>query len=544
MTNIFKSKPFMGIAIVFLIALIMRFWQLTKYPVHFSMDEAAIGFNAYSVLNTGRDEHGKTLPLAFESVGDFKPPVNVYLTVVSEAIFGYNEGAVRGVSALMGSLTVIVFILFLKKLKLGWTASIFGGFWLSILPWHVHFSRGGFEAVTALFFLVAGAWLFLKWLEEKKLSSLILSISFFSLSVWAYHAERFFVPIFVLFLIIFFYREVKLKTLSVKKQVGIGIVVFLFFAIPFVNLAFFTPAIAQRAAVTSILRETSLNQSLHGVYTGIVQQIFDNNNFIIFRHWAGKYLNYYDLRFWFWEGLQFTQPGYPDLGLMYALDLPLFLFGIYSLVKSDNKKLKAISIFWFFAGPLPASFAMNEQHPLRALTWLPFFGIVIASGVNELILNFGKWKKLAVLYGILILGSVIYFGDIYMHQFPWFYAESWQYGYREVSKIACKNLDNYDKIYISDTFGSLGPLNTGVPPLYVLFYCPADRENYLATGEHLSKIQFRRPNRDVMTEKGNLLLIGSPWDFLDGNLYRGKIIEKVIYPSGIDAFWIVERPKQ
>lgn len=533
----------MGITVVFLIALFLRTWQLVKYPVHFSMDEAAIGYNAYSVLRTGRDEHGKFLPLAFESVGDFKPPVNVYLTAISEAVFGYGEFAVRIPSAVIGALTVLVFILVLRKMKLGWPASVFGGLWLSLLPWHIHFSRGGFEAVTALFFLITGVWLFLVWVESKKVYQLIFSVVSFSLSVWAYHAERFFIPILVLFLIILYKKDIKASTAKVRKQVGMGIVVLLFFAAPFINLAVFTPAVAQRAATTSILRETSLNQNLHLSYTGSVQRIFDNNAFIIFRHWAGKYLNYFDLRFWFWEGLQFTQPGFPDLGLVYALDLPLFLYGIYTIVKSDNKKLKAISLFWFFAGPLPASFAMNEQHPLRALTWLPFFGIVIASGMDGILANLGKWKKGLAIYGALIVAGVIYFGDIYMHQFPWFYSESWQYGFREVSQIACDGLSKYDKIYISDTFGSLGPLNTGVPHLYTLFYCPPDRENYIALGEHLGKINFRRPNRDVLTEKGKLLLIGSPWDFLDGNLYGGKIIKKVVYPGGADAFWIVERDK-
>jgi hypothetical protein len=189
---------------------------------------------------------------------------------------------------------------------------------------------------------------------------------------------------------------------------------------------------------------------------------------------------------------------------------------------------------------LSASFTMNEQHPLRALTWLPFFGIVIATGAEQLFRTIRKTWVVAT-YFILLTVSIVYFGDIYMHQFPRFYSESWQYGYKQVSEVACANLDNYDKIFISDTFGSLGPLNTGTPPLYMLFYCSAFRENYLQTGQNLSKIGFRRPNKDSAGEKGKLLLIGSPWDFLDGNLYGGKIIGKVTYPSGIDAFWFVEK---
>jgi len=65
------------ISLFLIIGIILRFWQLTKYPVSLSMDETAIGYNAYSILKTGKDEWGEFLPLAFKSVGDYKPPVNV-----------------------------------------------------------------------------------------------------------------------------------------------------------------------------------------------------------------------------------------------------------------------------------------------------------------------------------------------------------------------------------------------------------------------------------------------------------------------------------
>lgn len=541
MRNFLEKRFWVGILVVFIVGMFMRFWEITKYPVSLSMDEVAIGYNAYSILQTGHDEHGKFLPLAFESVGDYKPPVDVYLIVISEAIFSYNEFAVRAPVAFLGALAAVIFIFLLRRLKFSKPASVFGGLWLAILPWYVHLSRAGFQTISAsLFFLILGTWLYLWWLEDKSLKLLIGTIVSFSLSVWAYHAERFFVPVLVIFLIILFWKEIKIKSEKVKKQLGVAIIVFLLFAVPFVNLALFTPAIVQRAESTSILREPSLARALHASYGSLNQEIFDNNLYLVFRHWAGKYMNYYDLRFLFWDGMQFTPPGYPDMGLLYLADLPIFIAGLVFLIKSENKKLKALSLFWFLAGPLSASFAMNEQHPSRVLVWLPFFGIAIAAGFEWIFLKFKKLWVVPIYFALLII-NIIFFADIYIHQLPYFYADAWQYGYKQVAQIACANLDKYDKIFISDTFGTYGPLNTGTPYLYVLFYCLPDRDNFLATGQHLSKIYFRRPNASVESEKGKLLLIGSPWDFLDGNLYGGKLVNKIIYPSGIDAFWIVER---
>jgi len=535
------SKPLIWIIFVFLIAIVIRFFKLIEYPVSLSMDEVSIGINAHSILKTAKDEHGVFFPLAFKSVGDFKPPVNVYLTVVSEFIFGFGEFSVKFPAALIGSMTCVVFIFLLRSLAISWKGAIFGGFWLALLPWHIHFSKGGFEAITALFFLITGTWLLIEWFSKKKLHILILSVISFSLSVWAYHAERFFVPIIVIFLLIRYRKDINIRVKNIRNQILISLAVLLVFAIPFAKLAIFTPAIAQRAAVTSILREQSLIQSLHqGSYTNLTQRIFDNDTYLIFRHWAGKYMNYYDLRFWFWKGLEFTPPGYPDLGLLLLVDLPLFTYGIYSLVVSKDKKLKGFALFYLIAGPLPASFTMNEQHPLRALIWIPFFGIVMALGFERFAEKIKKWWLLPI-YLILLIANLIYFSDIYMRQFPRFYSESWQFGYREVSKYACTHLNNYDHIFISDTFGSLGPLNTGTPYLYTLFYCPKNLENFILTGKQLPQIDFRRPNIDSAKEKGRLLLVGTPWDYLEGNLYGGRIIEKVIYPSGIDAFWLVEK---
>jgi hypothetical protein len=505
------------------------------------MDEAAIGVNAYSILKTAKDEHGVFLPLAFKSVGDYKPPVDIYLTVISEFVFGLNEFAVRFPVAFFGTLTCLVLVFFFRALKVSWIGSLGAGFWLALLPWHIHFSRGSFEAVTALFFLVTGLWLFFRWLNRKRTVFLPAATAAFGLSVWSYHAERFFVPLLALFLVLFFRKHFNLKERKIRHQVFLAGLILVLLALPFLKLAFLTPAIAQRAAVTSILREASLIDSLHqGHYANLIQKIFDPDCFLIFRHWFGKYLNYYDLRFWFWKGLQFTPPGYPDLGLLLAADLPLFLYGIYALIHSRNKPLRGLALFWFWAGPLSASFTMNERHPLRALVWLPFFGLTIAAGLERFWHHF-KVRWLLFFYGMAVGLNLVYFGDIYLNQFPRYYSESWQYGYKEIAKYICAHRQNYDRILVSDTFGSLGPLNTGTPYLYLLFYCPENMQYFLTTGKQFGQIDFRRPNSEAAKQKGKLLLVGSPWDFLDGNLYGGKIVKRVVYPSGIDAFWMVEK---
>src|SRR3989344_2786651 len=303
------KKEIFYILLIFGVALFARFYKLSQHPVSLSMDEVSIGYNAYSILKTGRDEWGQSFPLAFRSVGDYKPPVNIYLTVPSIAFIGLTEFAVRAPVALLGSLSVIVFIFLLKELEVKRIGYLFGGFWLAIVAWHIHFSRGSFEAVTALFFILLGVLWFLICIRKKSLIYFSFSLALFALSLWAYHAERLFTPFFLLFLL-FIYRKDLGFLVKKKEKLFISLIPFIVLIIPFIHLTFFTKVVQERAISTSILREQSLIRELnYGKYQSTGEAVFDNDLYLIFRHFLGKYLNYFDLRFWFWKGMQYTPPG-------------------------------------------------------------------------------------------------------------------------------------------------------------------------------------------------------------------------------------------
>src|SRR3989344_3591978 len=104
------------LVVILVLAAVLRLWQLGEYPIHLTNDEAAIGYNAYSILKTGRDEHGELLPIVFKSFGDWKPGLYIYTTVPSVFLFGLTEFAVRLPSALAGILAVYLVYLLTSKL--------------------------------------------------------------------------------------------------------------------------------------------------------------------------------------------------------------------------------------------------------------------------------------------------------------------------------------------------------------------------------------------------------------------------------------------
>ena len=111
-----KLKSSWILFLILALAAFLRFYQLGINPPSLDWDETAEGYNAYSILKTGRDEYGKFLPVIFKSFGDYKPGLYVYVDVPFIAALGLNEVSTRLPSALAGILSVYLIYLICNKL--------------------------------------------------------------------------------------------------------------------------------------------------------------------------------------------------------------------------------------------------------------------------------------------------------------------------------------------------------------------------------------------------------------------------------------------
>src|SRR6266851_3281683 len=105
-----KLQPILLVIIVIL-GFFLRFIDVSNNPPGLYSDEASIGYNAYKIVTTGKDEFGISHPLWFRSFGDYKLPVYIYSVAVAMGILGKTELAIRIPSILAGTLTI--FILYL-----------------------------------------------------------------------------------------------------------------------------------------------------------------------------------------------------------------------------------------------------------------------------------------------------------------------------------------------------------------------------------------------------------------------------------------------
>src|SRR3989338_266026 len=100
--------------LILVLFLVTRLYKISEIPVSVYWDEASIGYNAYSIAQTGKDEWGEFLPIHFRAFGEFKLPVYIYAVVPFVKLFGLNAFSVR-MPAVLFSLGVVILTFFLAR---------------------------------------------------------------------------------------------------------------------------------------------------------------------------------------------------------------------------------------------------------------------------------------------------------------------------------------------------------------------------------------------------------------------------------------------
>ena len=105
-------KKYLLLIFIVIVASVLRLWQLGSVPASPDWDEVALAYNAYSIIQTGRDEYGKLFPFVLQSFADYKPALYMYLAIPTVALFGLETFAVRLPSAIFWDFDSDCYLLF------------------------------------------------------------------------------------------------------------------------------------------------------------------------------------------------------------------------------------------------------------------------------------------------------------------------------------------------------------------------------------------------------------------------------------------------
>ncbi|MDI6785147.1 MAG: glycosyltransferase family 39 protein [bacterium] len=405
-------------------------------------DEASIGYNAYSVLKTGKDEWGETLPLHFRAFGEFKLPTYIYSVVIFESIYGLTPYAVRLPAVIYGFLTVLGLYFLIFYISKNKKISLLSSFLFTITPWFFIFSRTGYEATAGLAFFIYALYFLLRS-NEKRLNILI-SIVLFMLSAYSYNSFRILTPLILgPFLLIYGIKAFK------KKQKGDLISLFLSLLILFVS-------------IIPIYKLYSKDSGLSRLQT-----VGTNRNLV------SNYFKNFSYNFLFVNGDTNPRNQIPGSSQLYYLDAVFILLGIiYILKKKDINNLYILALL--ILAPIPAAITRENPHALRAILVSPVLVTISAMGIYYLSELVKKRKNLIL---IVVLALYVLSFERYIYKFGNEYNnlsfDAWQYQYKELIEKNSDNFSKYEKVYITDKYAQ--------PYIFFLFYQKVDPNLFINT---------------------------------------------------------------
>ena len=455
--------------IILIIAFIIRFVGIDKSPA-LNPDEAALGYNAYSLLLTGKDEHGVSWPLHFKSFGDYKPGGYVYLVLPFVKYLGLTPLAVRLPNLILSILTILflykLILLLSKNNKLALvTAAV-----LTFSPWHIHFSRGAWESSAALSLIVIGTYYFFKSIKEKFIKNFLLFTLNFVLSLYIYHSARLIAPLLALSLVILYFKFLLKKLPQIIIPIILGILLSFPVMFSFLNNGGTTRlgGVGLTADLGPINRSHELLN--HHLNTKIINRIMHNKRILYLISWAQKYSSHFDLNFLTINGDEVPRSKVPEMGQIHLIDLPFLLLGLIFILKTNIFGLKSkIFIFLFlFISPIASSLTFQSPSALRSLSMVIPLSVFIGCGIyyffSFIFHEFTRTNALA-LGGILIIiysYFITYYLDSYFFHYAKRYPFAWQYQFDKLVPYVESQKYDFQNIYITNKYDQ--------PYILFLFY--------------------------------------------------------------------------
>jgi len=516
---------------LFLVSFGLRFINLNSFPGSLNWDEASHGYNAYSILKTGKDEWGSTIPLIFRAFGDYKLPVYIYSSIPFIAIFGLNIISIRLVSVLAGSFLPFIIFLIVKKIvpKQKYVAII--ALLITIFsPSTIFLSRIALEAnLFLLLFFIS-----IYFLIEKKYA---LSSFFYGICLLNYNSSRVILPFYLILLLILIIKE----KYSLKKN----IFKFLFFFLTIFIFAFqtFQSSGQARYKWVTLIDEGAINQinELRSKYPR-----FLINKITFFTYSATKnYIAHFNPNYLFFNGGSNYQFSLPNFYLISPIFLPFLILGLYKLFTSIRKRNFSnflIILFCLLVAPIPYAITRDAPHVLRSIVFIPSVIIIISLSFSNL------KKKYSIISFIFVVLTLLFSQIQFWPKYKTYsinYSSAWQYGYKEAVDYVKGNYNNYDQVIFTKKYGEAHE--------FVLFYWPWNPTSYQNDSQKnwdyhanwywvnaFDKIKFVndweiKENTQNINQK--TLLITSPGNYNKDNI---KLLKTIYFLDQKPAFDILE----
>jgi 4-amino-4-deoxy-L-arabinose transferase-like glycosyltransferase len=436
--------------VALLLIVVIAFWlrtiNLTYNPPELFSDELINFVSARSIVETGKDLNGRLLPYFSDRV-ELRPPIYGYSAYLSTKLFGNTTIAIRLPAVIFGIITIIMLFQITLEITKSHIAALFAAFCLAIIPWHIHYSRVGWEPASFLPFLLTAIFLLIKGINKNLHWAILLGFGFFSLSIYTYQASPMFSFLFLVAVIGLNYRYFIIH----RKVFFAGILIAAIIALPYIWTAISEPHLYERAR-----RINTFSQG----FTSETIRIFLRN-----------YISHFGHQFLFISGDPNLRHS-AQTGVLYWWMLPFILIGSILLYKSVKKRwCIGLLAFWVVIFPLAGSLTNDGvPHATRTLVGAPLFCLLTGIGIWQTI-RFASIKTHSRLFvgfvHIAILVIALAFLALFLRKYFIVYPKEsyawWDSGHREIfTKVrsiesqhrrAClDNLNYWNELQLKDYY--------------------------------------------------------------------------------------------
>lgn len=365
------------VAGVLVVAAVLRFAMIESTPPGLCFDEAMNGVNAMEAIQSGAwkvyyDDNNGREGLFINAQGLFVW-LQMHLSQASGA-FRIEPWMLRFPSAVFGLLTVPGLYLLALRMTASRLASASAAVFLATSFWHVNFSRIGFRAISAPFWLVWSLWLLWRGFQDlnegrrrRGLLALAAAGLMYAAGFHSYLAYRV-TPVIVLFVFVWFAREFALAGRKKEFFAGAGVFLALAILVTAPLAAYFVRnpgSFSGRSAQVSALN-TSEPLKVLAMNTWKTALMFNFEGDTFWRHnIAGK--------------AQLFLPA----GVLFLYGIGLTLWRAASKERRQAALPGIFAILWLAAGAVPVILANeNVPHALRGILMVPACCLLAAIGAE------------------------------------------------------------------------------------------------------------------------------------------------------------------
>lgn len=498
----------LALVLIIIGAAVLRLVASSVTPPSPYWEEVALGYDAYSLLKTGKDHHGHPWPIvALESFGDWKPSGYVYAAIPSIAIFGLTTWAVRLPSvlagvAMVGGVALLSLRLFVHPTTAGRQQSRWRALVIALLcamsPWALILSRSAWETNLATSLTIWGMVALLQAFRAKNANRIWLALCASLCTVFAaytYHATRVSTPLLIAATFAFAWIESQLPihawlikqrviVLTTSLVIGVGL-------LPLLTALVSGSSVGHRLAETSIFADSSIieqsNRLRETFHYSWWSRIVYHRHVLYAQRMVQNAVSHLSPGFLFTTGDTNIRHATGFGGQLYAVEALLLLLGVIYLWR-EHRSATIFIFCWIVLALLPASITVATPHALRAALVLPALLLIAGYGVvagwtamhrTHKVLRGLITVSLIALYCLQNLAFWLHYTTVY----PVVSAREWQFGYQQVVEQLAKVQQQHPDLPIYFT------REQGRPAMYYWFFTQTDPRLVQAADQHAPKDQ-------------------------------------------------------